>query len=39
MAFFAKRNSQSFEEWSEGNHGKYMEQFSKNIVSNLESRA
>jgi probable phosphoglycerate mutase len=37
MAFFAKRNSQSFEEWSEGNHGKYMEKFSKNIVSNLET--
>ena len=36
MAFFAKRNSQSFEEWSEGSHGKYMEDFSKNIVSNLE---
>ena len=36
MAFFAKRNSQSFEEWSEASHGKYMEVFSKNIVSNLE---
>ena len=36
MAFFEKRNSQSFEEWTDGNHGKYMEKFSKNIVSNLE---
>ena len=36
QAFFAKRNSQSFEEWAEGNHGKYMESFSENIVSNLE---
>ena len=36
MAFFAKRNSQSFEGWREGSHGKYMENFSKNIVSNLE---
>ena len=36
MAFFEKRNSQSFEEWTVGNHGKYMEKFSKNIVSNLE---
>ena len=36
FAFFAKRNSQSFEEWTVGNHGKYMEKFSKNIVSNLE---
>ena len=36
MAFFAKRNSQSFEDWSEASHGKYMEVFSKNIVSNLE---
>lgn len=36
MAFFAKRNSQSFEEWAEASHGKYMEVFSKNIVSNLE---
>ena len=36
MAFFAKRNSQSFEEWSEASHGKYMEVFHKNIVSNLE---
>ena len=36
MAFFAKRNSQSFEEWSEASHGKYMEVFRKNIVSNLE---
>ena len=37
MAFFAKRNSQSFEEWSESNHGIYMEKFSKYIVSNLET--
>ncbi len=37
MAFFEKRNSQSFEEWTDGNHGKYMEKFSKNIVSNLET--
>jgi broad specificity phosphatase PhoE len=37
MAFFAKRNSQSFEDWAEANHGKYMEVFSKNIVSNLEA--
>ena len=36
MAFFAKRNSQSFEEWSEASHGKYMKVFRKNIVSNLE---
>ena len=36
MAFFAKRNSQSFEEWSEASHGKYMKVFSENIVSNLE---
>ena len=36
MAFFAKRNSQSFEEWNEASHGKYMEVFGKNIVSNLE---
>ena len=36
MAFFAKRNSQSFEEWSEASHGKYMQVFRKNIVSNLE---
>ena len=36
MAFFEKRNSQSFEEWTDGNHGKYMKKFSKNIVSNLE---
>ena len=36
MAFFEKRNSQSFEDWAEANHGKYMEFFSKNIVSNLE---
>ena len=36
MAFFEKRNSQSFEEWTDGNHGKYMEKFNKNIVSNLE---
>ena len=36
MDFFAKRNSQSFEEWAEANHGKYMQVFSKNIVSNLE---
>ena len=37
MAFFAKRNSQSFEEWSEASHGKYMKAFSKNIISNLET--
>ena len=36
MAFFAKRNSQSFEDWAEASHGKYMEVFSENIVSNLE---
>jgi broad specificity phosphatase PhoE len=36
MAFFAKRNSQSFEDWAEASHGKHMEVFSKNIVSNLE---
>ena len=36
MAFFAKRNSQSFEEWSEASHGKYMQVFRKNIFSNLE---
>ena len=36
MAFFEKRNSQSFEEWTVGNHGKYMEKFSINIASNLE---
>ena len=36
MAFFAKRNSQSFEEWNEASHGKYMKVFSKNIISNLE---
>jgi len=36
MAFFAKRNSQSFEDWAEASHGKYMEIFSENIVSNLE---
>jgi probable phosphoglycerate mutase len=34
--FFAKRNSQTFEEWREGSHGKYMEAFGKNIISNLE---
>tara|TARA_B100000945_G_C20264852_1_gene541077 strand:+ start:193 stop:891 length:699 start_codon:yes stop_codon:yes gene_type:complete len=36
MAFFTKRNSQSFEDWTKANHGKYMEVFGKNIVSNLE---
>ncbi len=36
MAFFAKRNSQSFEDWAEASHGKYMEVFSEYIVSNLE---
>ena len=36
MAFFAQRNSQSFEDWAETSHGKHMEVFSKNIVSNLE---
>ena len=36
MAFFAKRNSKSFEDWAKASHGKYMEVFSKNIVSNLE---
>ena len=36
MAFFAKRNSQSLEDWAEASHGKYMKVFSENIVSNLE---
>ncbi len=36
VEFFANRNSQSFEEWSSGNHGKYMEGYQKHILSNLE---
>ena len=36
MAFFEKRNTQSFEEWTEGPHGVYMKTYRENIVSNLE---
>ena len=36
MSFFEKRNSQTFEEWSESNHGVYMQDFAKNIITNLE---
>lgn len=36
MAFFAKRNTQSFEEWTEGPHGVYMKTYRENIISNLE---
>jgi len=36
MAFFAKRNTQSFKEWSEGPHGIYMKTYRENIISNLE---
>ena len=36
MSFFEKRNSQTFEEWSASNHGVYMRDFSKNIITNLE---
>ena len=38
MAFFAKRNTQSFEEWSEGPHGIYMKTYRENIISNLEEQ-
>ena len=37
MAFFEKRNSQSFEEWSKGSHGQYMENFKNKIIPNLDS--
>ena len=36
MAFFEKRNTQSFEEWTQGPHGVYMKTYRENIVSNLE---
>lgn len=36
MAFFEKRNTQSFEEWTEGPHGVYMKTYRENIISNLE---
>mgnify|MGYP003300191880 CR=1 FL=1 len=36
MSFFEKRNSQTFEEWSVSNHGVYMQDFAKNIITNLE---
>ena len=36
MNFFEKRNSQTFEEWSVSNHGMYMQDFAKNIITNLE---
>ena len=31
-----ERNSQTFEEWSASNHGVYMQDFAKNIITNLE---
>lgn len=36
MVFFEKRNTQSFEEWTEGPHGVYMKTYRENIISNLE---
>ena len=36
MNFFEKRNSQTFEAWSASNHGVYMQDFAKNIITNLE---
>ena len=36
MSFFEKRNSQTFEEWAVSSHGLYMQDFAKNIVTNLE---
>ena len=38
MAFFEKRNTQSFEEWTEGPHGVYMKTYREKIISNLEEQ-
>ena len=36
MNFFEKRNSQTFDEWSVSSHGMYMQDFAKNIITNLK---
>ena len=36
LEFFAKRNTQSFEEWTQGSHGVYMKDYRQNIISHLE---
>ena len=36
MSFFEIRNSQTFEEWAVSSHGLYMQDFAKNIITNLE---
>ena len=36
MNFFEKRNNQTFDEWSVSSHGMYMQDFAKNIITNLK---